>query len=714
MADPISLCPTCHSQISSQGHRTQGADGTDSSGNPIPAWSDDPILTSEGFNGANYEGVQFLKASTIQEIQTARQKQESDAGVTPPTEFTPVQVNSVLAFSAHLIELRISTERILDILGLSLKDYFSLDINGDPQPSGPNDTPNKEEWTDVIRGSTFNNQGRNAGILVNNNQQFLVNATTQKDTPTIPANSVLLKAIHIEDLRHPLQPQPWKEGFSKEGISNTVNAVFNNQDPQLNLDDVKLFEYDKFSFNGDMATPYFARQIFEYQVAPVHTTIQVQQNLIETGIVSGGNGSNEPLPIPKPATPLTYTFVGQIPGVLMFNVSQDLQSVGTWSAYNIWQVVSPPGFKPYIESDYEHVVEHAYGGGVAHLFIQILGRSRTYLNVITSPVVTTHYSFPNWNQQPWKFWYLSSWDYDTAHAEAVAVVTAPGFLPSPNPSPPSNYEDTTIYGCPGPTDPCTQYDPRFGEYTLWMYEWDRIEYGGGFDESPLEYYSYTDNDNYINSGPSNFSDAGDPFLQADLYVRPWDFVPNYPDQIPPDPTTGSTDPIYAKAPVKFTDDLAIVITLSEKSYVATGITPEDNPVSNVYINMKLFIKSPEIPPQGNEAEQQEIEATFGFTINGPGTNVDGKKVFTIYLSKQEFDGTPAGQFINRRCYFSVQMVPEIMLRLSTAWHDVKFDQEVPSGSIPGDFWGTAVFVQPRTGQGVITIDSIEIKKVPQS
>lgn len=225
MVDP--LCPTCHSKISPTGKRIK-----DSNSPGIPAWSNDPMLTPSGLNGPTYIGVHLPSAIDIIEIQNVRKQQEQDLGITPPTEFSSINIGTTIPQVTHITELRISTERILDASGVTLQDYFKTDIDGNIQPAGPQDIQDKTDWTDVSRGIAIKNTGINTSILSVGNTKFKLNSITTKNVPTIP--SIPLKGIHIEDLRHPLVTQ-WIEQFKPElpphihlatnGLSTTFSTI---------------------------------------------------------------------------------------------------------------------------------------------------------------------------------------------------------------------------------------------------------------------------------------------------------------------------------------------------------------------------------------------------------------------------------------------------------------------------------------------------------
>jgi hypothetical protein len=707
MTDSNPLCPTCHSKISPTQKQVKDADGAG-----IPAWSDDPAITPNGFNGPDYTGSRFVKASWIKEIQDARKTQETDAGVSPPTEFTSVEKDVSFLSATQITELRISTERILDAVGSTLEDYFKLDADGNVQPPGPNDVADKKEWTHVSRGTAYSNQGKNLTILQDNTTKFLVNATTPKDTPTVLKDITYFSAILLEDLRHPLQTKAWLEAFSQEVANNSFNMSFYNLSPDLNLTSEKVFEGSVTHFIGDMANPnvdindnpYFIRQTMAYQPAPIHVNVQIPAILTYTGTLTGVAKLPPDPPNPELPTPISYRFTGGIPGIKMINVGPNPHLNPYWEAYNVWQVISPPRVEAIKVTYEEHVIEHRYQYGVAHQHIILISNTTSLAGSCSGNRLTQHYSEGgNWNNPPWKFWYTTTWNHDQAYAQAAALISS---LPDPVATPPVETGDDT------------HYDARTGCIYYSMFEWDLTEYSGYLEEQPLEYLVYADNDTVINSGTSNFADVGEPFVVGSAIIRPWDFVPNHPEITPTDPETGLEKLSYGPVGLKLANNTAIRIILSEKSYQADGITPEANPVSNAILKIDLYVESPKVPEIIGPPlvpEEPEKKAHLSFNISGPGTIIEGKKVFTIYLDQLVFDpglNTPAlSSLIGRRCYFSIGLTPQITTRLSQAWHDPKWDQAVPSSAIPGEFWGTTTFVNPRGATGTITIDSVAIKKI---
>lgn len=203
MADP--LCPTCHSRIGTASTtptgRTQGAEGTDSDGHPVPRWTDDPILTPLGLNGPAYVAHERIRGVHLKELQQDRQQQEQELGIDPPTVFSDLEVESKPT-RRHIIELRESTEKILNAVGLSLEDYFKLDPDGNEAAQNPElllrgAADPQTEWIDVERGAPYvNSQGQ---VVT----QFTLPDSSTQLSPTLPG-STKIRAVHLEDLRHPV------------------------------------------------------------------------------------------------------------------------------------------------------------------------------------------------------------------------------------------------------------------------------------------------------------------------------------------------------------------------------------------------------------------------------------------------------------------------------------------------------------------------------
>lgn len=98
-------------------------------------WTDDPILTPKGEAGDDYIGFTNLKPIHIQEIQEVRTQQEIDAGIAEidRTTFTEIDTsdgNIVDFLKSHILELRESTEKILNTIGQTKEAYFNYDDDG--------------------------------------------------------------------------------------------------------------------------------------------------------------------------------------------------------------------------------------------------------------------------------------------------------------------------------------------------------------------------------------------------------------------------------------------------------------------------------------------------------------------------------------------------------------------------------------------------------
>jgi hypothetical protein len=224
---PIKECPTCHSNISAiSPYRQQGEEVAgetvsvvdpvtletrilrSSTSGAIPQWTFDPILTENEFNGSEYEGRMRFISEMIQELQNARIVEEELAGLTSEqkTIFTFLGDINLRDRALLFIELRQSTEKILNATGSTLKEYFSTNKDGESKNAGPNDVGDKEEWSIVERGRPY--------LDINGQTQttFTLPDGTTKDSPSLP-NRARPWAILFEDLRHPLI-LGWQEFFS--------------------------------------------------------------------------------------------------------------------------------------------------------------------------------------------------------------------------------------------------------------------------------------------------------------------------------------------------------------------------------------------------------------------------------------------------------------------------------------------------------------------
>jgi len=232
MADE--LCPTCHSKIGTNSTadtgRLQGNEGVDALNNPVPRWSDDPVFTPLGLNSSPYDKKSTrLRVKHIKELQDARIAQETDAGVTP-TDFSDLTLDKHIS-RRHVVELRESTEKLLNAAGITLQDYFKLDDDDTEQTQNPNvaraggDDP-QTEWVDVARGEEY--VAKDGSLK----SQFTLPDDTTVQSPTLPKRTHL-RAIHIEDLRHPVPVGVLAIviGASTEGFKAKLNektATFRN------------------------------------------------------------------------------------------------------------------------------------------------------------------------------------------------------------------------------------------------------------------------------------------------------------------------------------------------------------------------------------------------------------------------------------------------------------------------------------------------------
>jgi len=202
------LCPTCHSRIGADSTtdvgRIQGKEGTDDSGNPVPRWSDDPVFTGRGLNPDPYDKKSTrIRKKHIKEIQDTRKEQEAEAGIAV-TDFSDIDTDKHIS-RRHFVELRESTEKLLNANGLTLEEYFKLDDNGEEQPENPKVSASagkssqtaQNEWVDVERGESY--VSKDASLT----SEFTLPDGSTEQSPTLPKRTHI-RAIHIEDLRHPI------------------------------------------------------------------------------------------------------------------------------------------------------------------------------------------------------------------------------------------------------------------------------------------------------------------------------------------------------------------------------------------------------------------------------------------------------------------------------------------------------------------------------
>jgi len=165
----MSECPLCKNTINNT-RGLRGEDGVDERGDPIPFWTDDPILTQQGLAGNDYKGKNPMRWVHIKELQNYYGELESDLGL-DITEWLTVSKTEPCRH-VHIEQLRIVVEAILTSVGKTIANYFEFDRLGNPVIT------TQEDWTDVDRPTS----GANV------------------DKPLIPT-SAPLRAIHIEELR---------------------------------------------------------------------------------------------------------------------------------------------------------------------------------------------------------------------------------------------------------------------------------------------------------------------------------------------------------------------------------------------------------------------------------------------------------------------------------------------------------------------------------
>jgi len=191
------LCPTCHTEIGK--------------------WTDDPILTPRGLSGDDYKGVVPIKVKHIKELQDTRKQQEIEATKFAPemekTDFSTIPPKTPVN-KKHINELRTSTEKLLsDPHNVSatplLYQYFNYDSKANYIGTYKygNKVEDKREWVDI-------------DCL---NRPKMPKKTEDKQ------NLIKIKAIHIEDLRHPI-PEPyfledWKHS-PLEIYTDSANILF--------------------------------------------------------------------------------------------------------------------------------------------------------------------------------------------------------------------------------------------------------------------------------------------------------------------------------------------------------------------------------------------------------------------------------------------------------------------------------------------------------
>lgn len=167
MAEEYPRCPVCFSQIVTDPEeierlREEG----------IYVWVEDPLLTPRGLAGEDYKGKTPCRWLHIIQLQEARQQQEEDVGIPEEekTAFSGVGRKEPIR-KIHIEELRISTEKILLSMGYTkegtneadLDTYFNYDEEGNERR-----IEHQTEWTDVFYPGT-----RTSYSILSDDQEIL-------------------------------------------------------------------------------------------------------------------------------------------------------------------------------------------------------------------------------------------------------------------------------------------------------------------------------------------------------------------------------------------------------------------------------------------------------------------------------------------------------------------------------------------------------------
>lgn len=140
----MALCPICYSELG--------------------LWSDDPILCTPTLSTEEYKGYTIIKPNHIISIQNLCNIAEIEAGLTPSIWTLVDNTNLYQVLKPCIKELRISIENVLTAVGKTKYDLFNYDKDGNYMGTS------QTEWHD----------------------------------PDLDDKIYQIKAIHIEDLRHPI------------------------------------------------------------------------------------------------------------------------------------------------------------------------------------------------------------------------------------------------------------------------------------------------------------------------------------------------------------------------------------------------------------------------------------------------------------------------------------------------------------------------------
>jgi len=165
-----------------------------------------------------YKGLYQVRENEIIELQTSLKNLEEDfIEEASRTIFSPLNTSGKFQItSRHIKQMRDSIEKLLEISGLTLVDYFNYDddnnhiIRSEKDEEGilqPKE--DKIDWTDAIPELE---EGETDEEKIKENEEYLKNFQ--------------VKNIHIEDLRHAIFPS-WTETFDNDG--SVPNRVIYNQ-----------------------------------------------------------------------------------------------------------------------------------------------------------------------------------------------------------------------------------------------------------------------------------------------------------------------------------------------------------------------------------------------------------------------------------------------------------------------------------------------------
>lgn len=230
-------CPKCYNYIDefdidkTKIHRVRGELGIDENGDPLPFWSDDPVFTPLGLSGDDYKGITIPKSIHITELQGYyTELEETILSEENRTEFLIVDSKNILKH-INIEQLRISIENLLFEQSLTLEDYFKYDRQGNEIETTQTD------WTDV-------NRINKVDLPVKGEEGYLDYGYIAGDTVPLLPTPVLIRAIHIEELRIGIQIAIFWIEHWKTSKQKTYNFV-------------KLEEYGFYGniaseINGDM------------------------------------------------------------------------------------------------------------------------------------------------------------------------------------------------------------------------------------------------------------------------------------------------------------------------------------------------------------------------------------------------------------------------------------------------------------------------------